>query len=46
MDGAAAALDDVSDDLVTIEIEVRLDARDAGLHVVVVALHVAQMTAE
>ncbi len=46
MNGAAAAFDDVSDDLVTIEIEVRLDARDAGLHVVVIALHVAQMPAK
>ena len=46
MDGLAVALDVVSDDLIAVQVEVRLDGGELGFEIVVVAADVAEAAAE
>ena len=46
VDGFAVAFDVVSDDLVAVQVEVRLDGGELGLEVIVVTADIAQLTAE
>ena len=46
VDGFAVALDVVSDDFVTVQVEVRLDGGELGFKIVVIAANIAQLAAE